>query len=406
MSDFTGATEATVRVLSDSGSFTDPIRVSWAGGRFALQDPVAGENNTQPDTQGLWMIPGIVDAHVHIDHHLFMPEDDARLENRAELTRAALARTLATGVTSARDAGGLDPAFLESLPRGTAPRFQTSIAMIHRATAEAEGGVARVAERALAAGARWVKLVATAGVAAPPNTDLAPVFTAAEMHAAVAAAQQVGAGVMVHAWGGQAIDDAIEAGATSIEHGIYLTEDQARRAADRGLVFVPTLRIYRLVQQMIERGELPAAFRARVDGACETHPGAVRIARDAGLPVALGSDYGVTAQHGTNRLEFDALVAAGLSPAEALIAATRTGAELLRRVAVEPERLPSGRIADGEIADAAIFDRDPREPGVFTDPARLVAVILDGQLIELPTLRHTSLSTEPSNTSAAPASQR
>src|SRR5690606_37038221 len=103
--------------------------------------------------------------------------------------------------------------------------------------------------------------------------------------------------------GGEAIDDAIEAGAASIEHGIFLTDTQASRAAERGLTLVPTLRIYREVQQMIDRGTLPAAFRARVDEAVAAHPRAVLRARDAGLALAVGTDAGTPEQHGSGALE-------------------------------------------------------------------------------------------------------
>lgn len=373
-----GACDVIAHPLSETGAFADEVRISWKNGTFALDAvPHGGRRTGGP----LWIIPGIVDAHVHTDHHKFMPEDDARIEQRETLTREALARTLSAGITSARDAGGLNPAFLDALPAATTPRLQTSIAMIDRATADAGGGVAKAAERALAAGARWVKLMATGSVASPPDTDLAPVFTASEVRDAVRAADQVGAGVMMHAWGGEAIDQAIDAGVMSLEHGIYLTEAQARRAAEHGMTFVPTLHIYRFVQRLIADGDLPEAFRRRVDDAVERHPAAVRIARDAGLPIALGSDYGTTEQHGTNRREFDALVGAGLSAEEALVAATRTGAALLRRAAPDPESLPSGRIADGEIADAVIFARDPREPGTFTRPDSVIAVIQGGTLI-------------------------
>lgn len=378
----TGSVDA--RLLTEQGDFTGQTRVSWATGRFVLE-PSTGDHPSgdRPADDTLWMLPGIVDTHVHAAWHAFNAEerDTTSPHERQTLTRAALRATLESGVTSVRDAGGLVPDEYEAIPAEERPRVQTSVVMIDRLAAQRAGGAVRAAANALDAGARWIKLVATAGVSAPPETDLAPVFTTSEIAEITALATQAHAGVMVHAWGGEAIDQAIDAGATSIEHGIYLTPQQAVRAAERNLVFVPTLRIYRLVQQMIADGDLPVAFRRRVDDAVATHPGAVRIARDAGLPIALGSDYGTTAQHGTNRFEFDELVRAGLSPAEALVAATRTGAELLRRATRQPEQLPSGRIEPGEIADALIFCRDPREPGVFTDRDSLLSVILDGHII-------------------------
>ncbi|MBK0419505.1 amidohydrolase family protein [Leucobacter sp. CSA1] len=362
----------------------------------------------------------MVDAHLHAGWHAFDAVDRNREtpEQRAALIAETLRRTLHAGITSVRDAGGLREREAFEGPTGaaarqptersagwgglrereafegptgaaarqpTAPRLQTSVVLIDRAEADRSGGAVAAADRALAEGARWVKLMATAGVAAPAGTPLDPVFTRAEQRAVVERAAETGAAVMVHAWGGGAIDDAIEAGAASIEHGIYLTEEQASRAAERGMTLVPTLRIYRLVQGMIARGELPTAFRTRVDEAVAAHPRAVLRARDAGLAIALGTDYGTRDQHGTNRSEFDELVRAGLSPSEALVAATRAGAELLRRAAPAGRRaeLPSGAIAHGEVADAVVLRRDPREPGALSAPDAVVAVVLGGRVIDV-----------------------
>ena len=381
---------AEVRVLDERGGFRPGVRVAWGGGRFRL-----GGAARPGDLDGseLWMIPGLVDAHLHASWHAFDAADRARLapEETRAATAAALARTLRAGVTSIRDAGGLDPAALASIPAGGRPRAQLSVRLLGRADADAAGGLGRAVDAVLEAGARWVKLVATAGVAAPVDAGREPAFSLAETRDAVRRAERAGAGVMVHAWGGPAVDHAIEAGALSLEHGIFLTDAQAARAAARGMTLVPTLRIYRLVQRMIDAGALPSAFRARVEEAIAAHPRAVLRARDAGLPIALGTDFGTPEQHGANATEFDALVAAGLAPAEALVAATRSGAELLARVAGEPGdgAAPgtdggalAGRIAEGAPADAVLLRRDPREPGALADPRSIVAVLLAGRWVD------------------------
>lgn len=400
-----------VRALDAAGRFSEPRRIRWADGRFT-ESPAPGlpaaPAADELDGTGYWLIPGLVDTHVHAAWHAFTEPDRAALgpEATARATADGLARNLAAGITQLRDAGGLTPEALAAVPAGRRPRVQLAVRMLDRAAADAAGGLDAAVEDALAAGARWIKLVATAGVAAPAGTGLDPVFTAAETRDAVRRAERVGAGTMVHAWGGAAIDFAIDAGATSLEHGIFLTDAQAARAAAAGLTFVPTLRIYTLVQRMIVDGALPAAFRARVDEAIAAHPNAVRRARDAGLTIAVGTDSGTPAQHGTARLEFDALVAAGLTPSEALTAATRSGAELLARVAETPQEtsgvrgapgLPGtsgtpgtpglpGTLAPGAVADAVLLRRDPREPGALSDPAAVVAVLARGVLHDPATL--------------------
>ncbi|MGO3146341.1 MAG: amidohydrolase family protein [Leucobacter sp.] len=367
-----------VRVLNEQGGFSSPQRVSWVDGTF-----VPGGEPQLADLDGshLWLTPGLVDAHTHVSWHAFSEKDrenDTGAERDAK-TAGVLETMLRAGFTSVRDAGGFARGHAVAQTSARTPRVQTSVAMITRAAADAEGGVLALTERALEAGARWIKLVGTASVASPAGSGLEPMFTLEEQRTVVERAREVGAGVMLHAWGGDAIDDAIEAGVMSIEHGIFLTPEQADRAAGRRMTLVPTLRIYTLVERMIERGSLPAAFGPRVREAVRAHPDAVRHARDAGLAIALGSDFGDSDQHGTNRTEFDDLVRAGLSSEEALVSATRSGAELLARVAVDP--FPRGRITDGEIADAVLFTRDPREPGAFSGNT-IAAVVLGGNVAD------------------------
>lgn len=396
-------TTATLRVMDAHGDFSAPQRVCWHEGRFTAVNDAAHVARSedlgsaaeasgtvaaaQIPTDAGWIMPGLVDAHLHAGWHAFDAADRARVsdEDTHRATTDALARTLRAGVTSVRDAGGLTIAALQRIPPALRPRVACSVALIDRARADAAGGLDRAVDEVLHAGATWVKLVATDGVASSSRATLDSHFSAAEFASAARRAASAGAGVMVHAWGGNAIDHAIESGAASIEHGIFLTAEQARRAAEAGTTFVPTLRIYRLVQHMIAEGGLPAAFSARVDEAVARHPHAVRLARDHGVVIALGTDYGTTAQHGTNRLEFDALVDAGLSAAEALVAATISGAALLAK-AKDPgaptHAAAPGAIEPGAIADAVLLRRDPREPGALSDPASIVGVLLNGRLID------------------------
>lgn len=390
-----------VRVWQDATGFgapefTAPARVSWAGGRFleagAGLAAEPGFDRTDLDGTGLWLVPGLVDAHLHAGWQAFN-ESDRELIGSArtrELIAQGLQRTLSAGFTSARDAGGLTHETATEIADVARPRLQLAGALIDRATADQAGGLEHAVAAVLERGAQWVKLVATAGVASPAGAGLEPHFSDAEVRRATGLAAAAGAGVMVHAWGGAAIDFAIgaaggiggsEAPPVSLEHGIFLTAEQAARAAEVGLTFVPTLRIYSLVQAMIAAGELPASFAPRVREAVQAHPHAVRIARDAGLAIALGSDYGTPAQHGTGRLEFDALVAAGLTPTEALVAATRGGALLMARV--DPDQNPAlaGRITPGAPADAVLLTRDPREPGAFSAPGAVAAVMLAGRVV-------------------------
>jgi len=343
---------------------------------------------TEIDARGLWLIPGIVDAHAHVTWDRFDAADRSPRGSAAERrsTAQTLGAMLSAGVTSARDAGGADSETRRALTAGTpGPRLALSVDLLDRARVDAAGGMGPAVESVLAAGADWVKLVATGGVATPPGSQLVSHFSPAEFALATRLAAEAGARVMVHAWGGPAITDALDAGVASIEHGIFLTPEQAALGTERGTVLVPTLTIYLLVQEMIAAGRLPASFGPRVAEAVRAHPAAVRTARDAGMPIAVGSDYSTPEQHGTNLREVAELRRAGLDADEALTAATVTGARLLAapsRTANGRDPLDlAGRLVPGARADAVLLRSDPAVAETFRDPDAVVAVVQEGRLV-------------------------
>jgi imidazolonepropionase-like amidohydrolase len=246
--------------------------------------------------------------------------------------------------------------------------------MIGPAQAGSVAAIRTAAQRALDNGAQWIKLMATAGVATPGDAVLASNFSREEIRAAVEVADRGGARVMVHTWGGNSADWAVEAGAASLEHGIYLTQEQVSRAADAGITLVPTLTIYRHVRDMVLDGRLGGIPWPRIVDVIEAHELVVRRARDSGLPLAIGSDFTVPWQHGTNLVEVGTLQRAGLTSGEALLAATSNGARLLRDGG-------SGVIAAGHRADAVLLSGDPSDPATFENPSSVAAVVKDGILV-------------------------
>lgn len=396
-----------------------PRGVGAAGAALPGGAPSGAPGGAQVvEAGGRWLIPGIVDCHTHLGWTTFLPDDepdepepdapesdepepgrsgapgsgrvdDARARRRARVA-PALAATLRAGVTSARDAGGAEAELRDEVAAGLllGPRLAVAVEIL---TAEARGGsggatgewsstgsgdVERLRERVrdlVDRGADWIKLMATGGVMAPAGTELESAFSEEEITAVVDEARAHGVRVMVHAWGGPAVTHAIAAGAASIEHGIFLTRAQAVAGAARGTVLVPTLAIYAEVAQMAERGELPASVLNRTRRVVAAHPVAVQTARDAGMRVALGSDFGTSEQHGLNLVEIDHLALAGLGAREALLAATRNGAELLGT--------GSGLLEVGAVFDAVLLDSDPGDTGIFHRPDVVVAVYQDGQKV-------------------------
>ncbi|GAA2224546.1 amidohydrolase family protein [Herbiconiux moechotypicola] len=364
------------RIASVSDAAADATgAVQRAGG-----DSVAGERVV--DARGLWVMPGVVDVHDHVSWNDFHHDErDARSDDeRQARLRAGLAATLRAGVTTVRDAGGADAGLRDRITEGDlpGPRLRVAVDMIGGAqiASDTAGSVDRMraaVAAALAKGADWVKLVATSGVASPGESVLEPLLTRDEIAAAVEEAAEAGVRVMVHTWGGDSLDWAVDEGAASIEHGIHLTSRQAARAAAAGTVFVPTLTIYRRVLDLVRSGALAGVPEQRVADAVSRHVEAVRHALDAGLPLALGSDFSTPEQHGTNLAEIAALVRAGVPAPDALVAATRTGAELLR--------IDAGVLEPGRLADLVLLRSDPLDPVTFDDAGAAVAVMQGGEWV-------------------------
>ena len=370
------------------------------------------------DASGRWLMPGVVDCHTHLGWTTFLPEDDDRDDDaetaaadRAEaaagriepsaadhpapsaadrpassaadradaalLLRAApgLAATLRAGVTSVRDAGGAASAIRDALVAGrlVGPQMQTAVATITDELARDPAALRARVRSLVAEGADWIKVVATGGVMAPDGSEDESPFDERDLRAVVDEAAGLGVRVMVHAWGGDALTHSIAAGVASVEHGMFLTERQADAGAARDVVLVPTLAIYSEVAEMARRGELPERVRARASRVVEAHPRAVRRAVEAGMTVAMGSDFGTTDQHGRNLTEIDHLAAAGLGAAGALVAATQAGARLLGR--------GTGVLEPGQVFDAVLLTSDPTDTAVLRDRQAAETVFLAGAAV-------------------------
>lgn len=395
-------------VLGPSGHFDGPLDivvdrgVVQAVGRAERAPAGAREH----DAHGLFLMPGVVDAHAHVA----IASLDALELLRTPVTRwaleagASLRATLEGGVTFLRDAGGADAGMRSAVEAGIAagPRLQVSVVGITRTGGHFDGllagpgleisagyvfpdypgrppfradgpeGMRSVVRHVLRAGADVVKVCSTGGLLAPHESPDEAQLDLDELRMAVIEAGRAGRPVMCHAYGGQGLDDAIEAGVASVEHGTLLTEEQAARMAARGTWLVPTLAICHELVAWARAGTLPPAAAAKAL-AIEPRLGeAVRIARDAGVRLALGTDFALRAQHGKNLVELAHLRAAGLPAAEVLLAATSGGAELCG----VSDRL--GRIAPGFLFDAVVLDGDPGDLECFRAPGAVTGVYKGG----------------------------
>lgn len=189
---------------------------------------------------------------------------------------------------------------------------------------------------------------------------------------AVDEATRAGIPVAAHAYGGVGLSNAVRAGVRSIEHGLHLTESQAAEMAAGGCWLVPTLAVCHELGQLADAGEIPPAAAAKVREVEGRIGQQVAVAQAAGVRMALGSDLVV---QGRNLGEIDLMRRAGLTPEDALLAATRNGAELMGLEATH------GRIAPGYVFDAILIDDDPRDTAIFAGERPVSAVFQRGNVV-------------------------
>jgi imidazolonepropionase-like amidohydrolase len=402
-------------VLDEAGGFTSALDVHVADGRVvAVGRGVRAAGASQVDCSGLWLLPGVFDCHNHVAASSLDLDELLRSPLTLWTLQAAdnARRSLEAGVTFIRDPGGIDAGFRAAVGRGLlkAPSLQIAVVTLSQTGGHADGFLAglglevsadyappypgrptsrvdgadairRAVREVLRAGADWVKVCATGGVLSAHDEGHVAELTAEEIGVAVSEAARRGKSVMAHAFGGEGLDNAVRAGVRSIEHGLFLTEEQASRMAAAGCWLVPTLLILEEVIRFAKEGTLPpAATRKALD--LEPLVGeAVRVARDHGVKIAVGSDFISRDQHGRNLEELPLLVRAGLTVEETLLAATASGAELC---GVGADR---GHISPGAVFDAILLDDDPGDLSLFTKRDSVTGVFKEG----LPVIPHERL---------------
>jgi len=358
---------------------------------------------TSIDCSGRFLLPGLTDAHVHFG----ATEADGRVTRPLAAYALKVARfieeTLDQGFTTVRDAGGLDPAWARVVEQGLlrGPRILPSGAFLSqtgghgdwRAAHQDEveqpiGGllagsaivdgpdeVRRAARDQLRRGATQIKVMASGGAASPTDPIDATQFTVEELRAAVEEADVRSTYVLAHAYHPRSIANCLEAGVRSIEHGNLLDEETAKRMAAAGAFLVPTLVTYEVLDERANELGIPAHVAEKIRYVGRTGEQSVRIAMQAGVRIGSGSDLlGAPMAEKARELVLQARV---LGPMGAIVAATRTNAELFGLA----DRI--GTIAEGKDADLIVVDGDPlADIHVLADAARVRLVVKTGAVVK------------------------
>ena len=333
----------------------------------------------QIDTEGTWLIPGLMNMHVHLG--LVLPgKMKAELYNESEaalaLRMAANAReSLQAGVTTIRLTGArahADLALMRAINKGQAdgPRIFSagealSITAGHgskkdqKTKYDGPDELLKAARTQISAGAKWIKIAISGGIATDGGDLAAALMMPEEIHTVIDAAHRFGAKVTAHSGSPLATDIAIDAGLDCVEHGYFLDRPTLKKMKEHGTWLVPTIVVSQpATAPFFERIGSPPWYLKRRESAGKAHWKALQMAIEEGVNIALGTDQmPAEPNDGTTATAREAqyYVEAGMTPLQALRSAT---IETARMLEAEDE---IGTLETGKYADIVAVDRDPTE---------------------------------------------
>jgi imidazolonepropionase-like amidohydrolase len=396
----------------------DPIRggvvlldgpvISYAGPAAAAPEP--GSPGT-PVTRVATVMPGMWECHGHLMGTRTF--DLGRLPLEPEALRAArctrdLRAALDAGITSVRDVGGLGVYLARAVAEGTVdgPAIYGAGAILSTTGGHGDlhafplewiedyarhAGMLRLADgphecakavrEQLRRNAKLIKVCASGGVLSEVDDPIHQQFTLTELRAIVEVAGLADRIVAAHCHGKPGIMAALRAGVRTIEHGTYLDDECCDAIRETGAILVPTRTI--IEDMLANKAAVPPYAMAKLEAIADIHAEAVARACEHGVTIAMGTDIALTGSDlpnawGQNGSEPGYLVKLGMSPLEAIEAATATGP-----LTLGPQAPHSGQLAEGYDADVITLDADPlADIGVLADPDHVTAVWTGGRQVK------------------------
>lgn len=368
-------------------------KITQVGASGQVKIPPGAE---QIDLSRATVLPGLIDAHTHV----FENGPDLELQTlryswqyRTLTALANAQKDLMAGFTTIRDlktVGAMysDVDLRNAINMGVVngPRMQVATRGIQAtggfilkgyspevpipmalAVADSPWAAREAVRDQVAHGADIIKVYSTYDFSFTPEGKMVnpPTFTREEVEAIVDEAHKKGRKVSCHAFGGEGLDDCINAGVQSIEHGIDLTDAQIKAMIDRGTYLVPTLYHYQLDRERDQK-------KYGGHSVAEVSEASFRRAVKAGVKIAFGSGVGPF-PHGSQTKEFEYMVQFGMTPAQAVRAATSEAAKLMGW----EDRI--GTIEAGKFADLVAVSGDPLTD--ITELERVRFVIKGGQVV-------------------------
>ncbi|WP_163970334.1 metal-dependent hydrolase family protein [Oceanobacillus halotolerans] len=387
-------------VVQNAGILVEGEKIVAIGEANSVKVPETAE---VVDLQGKTVMPGLIDAHVHIMGGKSLNLAASALEpTEVQMGRALndMPKLINAGFTTVRDVGSILAVHIKTLMEEgqyKGPNIQTSNQVLSQTAGHGDmhmlppefntsricDGVPdcmKAAREQFRAGADLIKICSTGGVLSEKDDPRWPQFTVDEIKAIVHEAEAVGSYVASHAQGAEGIKNALVAGVKTIEHGIYIDDEGIDLMVKQSAYLVPTLSI---VKRIVERGHLhgvPEFGIRKAKRVYETHKEHMVKAYKAGVQIALGTDFAGCdpVDHGENGLELELLVKdVGMSASEAIQAGTKTAAETL---GIEDTL---GTIEAGKQADLLVVEGNPLEDvTTLVNTDNIKQVYVKGELLK------------------------